>query len=72
MVASIDHGAGAPSALAARTAISGGANLQAATAAGLLTLGDFHGAAVEASMEAIAAVVAAGSEPGEHSLARGC
>lgn len=57
MVASIDHGAGAPSALAARTAISGGATLQAGAAAGLLTLGDFHGAAVDASMQAIAAVV---------------
>ena len=57
MVASIDHGAGAPSVLAARTAISGGATLQAGAAAGLLTLGDFHGAAVDASMQAIAAVV---------------
>jgi citrate synthase len=57
MVASIDHGAGAPSVLAARTAVSGGATLQAAAAAGLLTLGDFHGAAVDASMQAIAAVV---------------
>jgi len=56
MVASIDHGAGAPSVLAARTAISGGASLQAAAAAGLLTLGEFHGAAVESSMQAIAAV----------------
>ena len=47
MVASIDHGAGPPSVLAARTAISGGASLPAAAAAGLLTFGDFHGAAVE-------------------------
>jgi citrate synthase len=53
MVASIDHGPGAPSALAARTAISGGAHLGAAGAAGLLTLGKFHGAAVQDSMEAI-------------------
>jgi citrate synthase len=53
MVASIDHGAGAPSVLAARTAASGGAPLGAATAAGLLTLNRFHGAAVEDSMEAI-------------------
>jgi citrate synthase len=53
MVASIDHGPGAPSALAARTAISGGAPLGAAGAAGLLTLGKFHGAAVQDSMEAI-------------------
>jgi citrate synthase len=56
MVASIDHGAGAPSALAARTAISGGAPLGAAGAAGLLTLGRFHGAAVQDSMEAIQSV----------------
>lgn len=53
MVASIDHGAGAPSVLAARTAASGGAPLGAAAAAGLLTLNKYHGAAVEDSMEAI-------------------
>jgi citrate synthase len=53
MVASIDHGAGAPSALAARTVASGGAPLGAAAAAGLLTLNKFHGAAVQDSMEAI-------------------
>lgn len=53
MVASIDHGAGAPSVLAARTAASGGAPLGAAAAAGLLTLNKYHGAAVQDSMEAI-------------------
>ena len=53
MVASIDHGPGAPSVLAARTAVSGGAQLGAAAAAGLLTLNKFHGAAVEDSMDAI-------------------
>jgi citrate synthase len=57
MVASIDHGPGAPSVLAARTAASGGASLGPAAAAGLLTLGEFHGAAVQASMEAIQRVV---------------
>lgn len=57
MVASIDHGAGAPSALAARTAVSGGAGLGPAAAAGLLTLGRFHGAAVQDAMEAIQRVV---------------
>jgi citryl-CoA lyase len=67
MVASIDHGAGPPSVLAARTAISGGASLPAAAAAGLLTFGDFHGAAVEAAMHDIAAVVhrCAASAPGD-------
>jgi citrate synthase len=64
MVASIDHGAGAPSVLAARTAISGGATLQAGAAAGLLTLGEYHGAAVDAAMRAIAAVVHDGAAPG--------
>jgi citrate synthase len=58
MVASIDHGAGAPSTLAARTAISGGAPLGAAGAAGLLSLGKFHGAAVQDSMKAIQSVAA--------------
>jgi len=53
MVASIDHGPGAPSVLAARTAVSGGASLGPAAAAGLLTLGKFHGAAVQDSMAAI-------------------
>jgi len=53
MVASIDHGPGAPSVLAARTTASGGAPLGAAAAAGLLTLNKFHGAAVEDSMDAI-------------------
>ncbi len=53
MVASIDHGPGAPSVLAARTAASGGAPLGAAAAAGLLTLGKYHGAAVQDAMEAI-------------------
>lgn len=57
MVASIDHGPGAPSALAARTAASGGASLGAAAAAGLLTMGKYHGAAVQDAMEAIHQVV---------------
>jgi citrate synthase len=57
MVAGIDHGAAPPSVLAARTAISGGATLPAAAAAGLLTFGEFHGAAVEDSMRMIDSVV---------------
>ncbi|MEW5718552.1 MAG: citryl-CoA lyase, partial [Chloroflexota bacterium] len=64
MVASIDHGPGAPSALAARTAASGGAPLGAAAAAGLLTLGKFHGAAVQDAMEAIQQVAALAKEQG--------
>lgn len=65
MVACIDHGAGAPSVLAARTAVSGGATLQAGAAAGLLTLGEHHGAAVESAMDAIATVAAADPSPEE-------
>lgn len=53
MVASIDHGAGTPSALAARTAASGGASLGPAAAAGLLALGKYHGATVQDAMDAI-------------------
>jgi citrate synthase len=69
MVASIDHGAGAPSVLAARTAVSGGATLQGAAATGLLTLGEFHGAAVDSAMQVIAAVVDASRTAGSSSMA---
>lgn len=65
MVASIDHGPGAPSILAARTAVSGGAALGPAAAAGLLTLGKYHGAAVQdamAAMQQVAALAAAGED----------
>lgn len=65
MVACIDHGAGAPSVLAARTAISGGATLQAGAAAGLLALGEFHGAAVESAMVAIGSIVDTSGDSGD-------
>jgi citryl-CoA lyase len=57
LCAAIDHGAGTPSALAARTAISGGASINGAAAAGLLTLGDHHGAAVGACMRMLQTMV---------------
>ncbi|MDF1498870.1 MAG: citryl-CoA lyase [Anaerolineales bacterium] len=50
MVASIDHGASPPSALAARTASSTGAPLNASVAAGLLSINRFHGGAIEDCM----------------------
>ena len=50
LVAAVDHGPGSPSALTARTVISGGGALNAAVAAGLLTMGEFHGAAVSNAM----------------------
>jgi citrate synthase len=57
MVASIDHGAGTPSVLAARTAATGGANLKNAATAGLLTLDRFHGAAIEECMGILETII---------------
>jgi len=47
LVACIDHGIGPPSVVSARTVYSGGNPLNAAVAAGVLTLGDHHGGAIE-------------------------
>jgi citryl-CoA lyase len=44
---SVDHGPTPPSNLAARTVFSGGNSLNAAVAAGVLTIGDSHGGAIE-------------------------
>jgi citrate synthase len=46
-VSCIDAGIATPSAVAARTVFSGGNSLNAAVAAGVLTLGDAHGGAIE-------------------------
>ncbi len=46
-VSCIDAGIAAPSSVAARTVFSGGNSLNAAVAAGVLTLGDAHGGAIE-------------------------
>ncbi|MCZ7542036.1 MAG: citryl-CoA lyase [Anaerolineae bacterium] len=53
LVASIDHGATPPSALAARTAASTGAPLNAAVAAGVLSINRHHGGAIEDCMGVI-------------------
>lgn len=45
--ASIDHGVGAPSATVARTVVSTGNSFHTALAAGVQTLGDLHGGAIE-------------------------
>ena len=50
LVCSIDHGATPPSALAARTAASTGAPLNAAIAAGILSINEFHGGAIHGCM----------------------
>jgi succinyl-CoA synthetase alpha subunit len=55
-VSSIDHGTTPPSTLAARTAASTGAPLNAAIAAGLLSINEFHGGAIENCMRMIATI----------------
>jgi succinyl-CoA synthetase alpha subunit len=47
LVASIDHGATPPSALAARTVASTGATLSAAVAAGIMSINRHHGGAIQ-------------------------
>lgn len=47
LVAALDHGVGAPSATVARTVVSTGNSLHTAVAAGVLTLGELHGGAIE-------------------------
>lgn len=55
-VSSVDHGAGPPSVLAARTVASTGAELHAAIAAGVLAISRFHGGAIEEGMALFQAV----------------
>ena len=50
LVSSVDHGATPPSCLVARTSASTGAPLNAALAAGILTINDFHGGAIHDCM----------------------
>lgn len=57
-VASIDHGATPPSALAARTAASTGAQLNAALATGILSINRHHGGAIEDCMHLIRRIAA--------------
>ena len=61
LVASADHGAGAPSCATARLAASGNrGSLSAAVAAGILAIGDEHGGAGEICMKLIAEYAPAG------------
>ncbi len=69
-VSSIDHGATPPSALAARTAASTGAPFNAALAAGLLSINQHHGGAIEVCMGVIRqALEAAHHQPQEYAQA---
>lgn len=53
LVSSIDHGATPPSALAARSAASTGAPLNAAIAAGILNINEYHGGAIQGCMSVL-------------------
>ncbi|MCC7209185.1 MAG: citryl-CoA lyase, partial [Anaerolineae bacterium] len=64
-VSAIDHGATPPSALAARTAASTGAPFNAALAAGILSINQHHGGAIQDSMDMIAEAL-------EHAHAETC
>jgi citrate synthase len=55
-VSSVDHGAGPPSVLAARTVASTGAELHAAIAAGVLAISRYHGGAIEEGMNFFLAI----------------
>jgi citryl-CoA lyase len=50
----IDHGVAAPSAFVPRTVASTGNSVNAALAAGMLAIGDYHGGAIEAAAELLA------------------
>ena len=65
LVASIDHGATPPSALAARTVASTGATLSAAVAAGIASINKFHGGAVEQCATQLADIVRRRDDTGE-------
>ena len=64
LVCSIDHGASPPSSLAARTAASTGAPLNAAVAAGLLSINRYHGGAIEDCMAVLEAGIDRARETG--------
>jgi citryl-CoA lyase len=51
LVSSVDHGVSPPSVLGARNSISAGNALNAAVAAGILSIGDIHGGAIEQSAQ---------------------
>ncbi len=68
LVASVDHGATPPSALAARTVASGGAPLTTGIAAGIMTINRHHGGAIEGCMKVLKEAVARKREQGQDAL----
>lgn len=65
LVAGIDHGATPPSALAARTVASTGATLSASVAAGIASINDHHGGAIEQCARQLGHIVNQQKETGE-------
>jgi citrate synthase len=59
IVSSIDHGATPPSVLAARTVASTGATLSASVAAGIMSINDHHGGAIENCARQLGVIIAA-------------
>ena len=59
LVSAIDHGMGTTSSMAARFAASGGNSVNAAVAAGVIALGDYHGGAIEKAMQQLVGVTSA-------------
>jgi citrate synthase len=68
LVSSVDHGATPPSALAARTVVSTGAPLTAGIAAGIMTISQYHGGAIEGCMNVLREAVARKREQGQDAL----
>ncbi len=68
LVSSVDHGATPPSTLAARTVASGGAPLTAGIAAGIMTINQHHGGAIEGCMRVLLEAVARQRDSGEDAL----
>ena len=62
LVSSVDHGATPPSVLSALTVASTGAPLNAAVAAGVLSISRFHGGAIEDCMHTLQEAVASARE----------
>ncbi len=62
----IDHGIGNPSTVSARTVQSGGNDMNASVASGVLALGDKHGGAIEGAMEMLQ------QEDGAEEIVEGC
>lgn len=65
LVSSVDHGVTPPSVMAARTAASTGASLNASVAAGVLSINRFHGGAIHDCMGVLQEAIDLVSEEGK-------